>query len=154
MGVSLLSSVCVQFALDYGHSAGGLPDLTLWNPKTLKCKVGPIGLNHTSEWFCLQTCFKDFADIHISSVCIVYIVPHTQHTDTCTHTIHTCTHTCTHTTHVHTHNTRAHTQHTHTQYTHMHTLLCIRGMVTLQSRTHTLGMVQILLISFAHSLLK
>lgn len=39
MGGALLSSVCLQFASDYGHSVGGLPDLTLWDPRTLRCKV-------------------------------------------------------------------------------------------------------------------
>lgn len=42
VGGVLLSCICRQFALDYAHSAGGLPDLTLWNPKTLECKVSHL----------------------------------------------------------------------------------------------------------------
>eukprot|EP00731_Ephydatia_muelleri_P025097 Em0017g180a len=46
VGGSLLGCICRQFSEDYAHSAGGLPDLTLWNPKTLQCKVNRLMIWH------------------------------------------------------------------------------------------------------------
>ncbi len=39
MGGGPLARVCELFAKDFAHSCGGLPDLTLWNPADIFCKV-------------------------------------------------------------------------------------------------------------------
>ncbi|CAI8018977.1 Fanconi-associated nuclease 1 [Geodia barretti] len=65
MGGELLSKVSRQFAMFYGQSCGGLPDLTLWNPSTNTCKFvevkGPgdrlsnkqiVWLSRLASWGC------------------------------------------------------------------------------------------------------
>ena len=51
MGGTLLSLICREFALSYGSSCGGLPDLTLWNPSSAVCKV------RQTLWY-IQVCYE------------------------------------------------------------------------------------------------
>ena len=51
MGGELLAHVCEVFSKGFAHSRGGLPDLTLWNPAELSCKVSQQALS-TLNYVC------------------------------------------------------------------------------------------------------